>query len=243
MKSDVEWKYWGAADPLWSVAAWKGKQAGAATAWTATEFLRLGEQDFADIWRHWKHYGVVDGRCVEIGCGAGRMTKQLATRFRSVLAVDVSSGQLAKAKELLGSSVTNVEFRLVESPLVPAEDDSCAAMFSSHVFQHFSSPNGIVHYLKESHRVIRSGGSICFHLPVPGAHLTTRQSLTWLWLRNQYRKLKRALRMPRIMEYHRYKTKDVFDVLAQTGFAEAELRVFAMHSNGDYHSFFLARKP
>ena len=73
MRSDFEWKYWGVVDPLWSVAAWNGKDVGAASAWTPTEFLRLGELDFADVWQHWQHYGVTAGRCVEIGCGAGRI--------------------------------------------------------------------------------------------------------------------------------------------------------------------------
>ena len=70
MKSDQEWKYWGAADPLFAVAAWEGKQAGARNAWTPEEFLRLGGSDVADVAKHWKHFGLVEGSCVEIGCGA-----------------------------------------------------------------------------------------------------------------------------------------------------------------------------
>jgi len=53
----------------------------------------------------------------------------------------------------------------------------------------------------------------------------------------------RTLRLARIMEYHRYRIPVVLQMLAQVGFAGAELRLFAMRSNGDYHSFFLARKP
>ena len=243
MRSNFEWKYWGVVDPLWSVAAWNGKEVGTASAWTPTEFLRLGELDFADVWRHWQHYGVAAGRCVEIGCGAGRMTLQLARHFTSVLAIDVSPGQIAKAKAILGTPVERVEFHLVDDPILPAPDDSCDAMFSSHVFQHLPGAGAIMVYLRESFRVVRSGSSICFHLPVPGAHLNVRQSLWWLWLRNRYKKLKRTLRLPRIMEYHRYRIPVVFHMLALTGFVDAEVRVFAMRSNRDYHSFFLARKP
>ena len=108
---------------------------------------------------------------------------------------------------------------------------------------HLPGAGAIMAYLRESFRVVRPGSSVCFHLPVPGAHLSVRQSLWWLWLRNRYKKLKRTLRLPRIMEYHRYRIPAVFHMLALTGFVDAEVRVFAMRSNRDYHSFFLARKP
>src|SRR2546421_5284864 len=243
MKSDFEWKYWGAVDPFWSVAAWKGKEIGTSSAWTPAEFLRLGELDFADVWQQWRNYGVPTGTCVEIGCGAGRMTSQLLNHFASVLGIDVSTAQIAKAKEILGSAAARVEFRVVEDPTIPAADESCDAMFSSHVFQHLPDIAAIRAYLSESFRVVRPAGTICFHLPVPGAHLTAHQSLLWLWLRNCYKKVKRTLRVPRIMEYHRYRIPVMLKMLAEVGFVDAELRLFAMHSNGDYHSFFLARKP
>src|SRR2546430_10137557 len=90
LRSNAEWQWLGEHDPLWSVATWHGKEAGNATAWTAEAFLALGASDFADVRRHWDHYGRRQGRCVEIGCGAGRMTSQLCRTFSSVLALDVS---------------------------------------------------------------------------------------------------------------------------------------------------------
>lgn len=242
MRSDIEWKYWGRTDPLWAVATWRGKQADGPSRWDPGEFLQLGQSDFADVFRHWTHYGLVSGRCVEIGCGAGRMTSQLAGVFASVLALDVSPDQIEQARKLLGTAADKVEFRVVSEPKIPAPDASQDAMFSCHVFQHFSDARGIRAYLEDTRRVLRSGGTVCFHLPVPGAHRSS-QSFAWLWLRNLAKKGLRLLGARRLMEYHRYPVLTVLRMLQDLGYQEAELRLFAMHSNGDFHSFFFARKP
>ena len=242
MKSDQEWKHWGAVDPLFAVASWEGKQAGAPGAWTAAEFLQLGQSDLADVVKHWRHYGVVDGTCLEIGCGAGRMTHALLSIFQTVEAVDISPDQVATARRLLGEQLTRVRFHLVDRPAVPLPDQSCDAMFSTHVFQHFSDYDAIETYLKESFRVLRPGSTVCFHVPVPGAHLTASASplhRLGRWLKVA---IKRATGMRRVMEYHRYPADQILRTLAGTGFVGSELRIFPMRSNGDYHSFFFARK-
>ncbi len=242
MKTNAEWKYWGKHDPLWSVASQEGKQSTGPAPWTPAEFLAMGSSDFTDVRRHWEHYGFRPGRCVEIGCGAGRMTKQLTATFSSVLALDVSEDQIAHAKEILGAASATVDFRVVERPVIPARDESCDAMFSCHVLQHLPGPSVVTAYLRETHRVLRPGGSICFHLPVPGAHITSRQAELWYRTWNLYTKLRRQLGILRIAEYHRYRVRDVLLWLGAIGFRELELRVFAMSSNGDYHSYFFARK-
>ncbi len=242
MRSNAEWKYWGETDPFWSVAAWQGAEIGGARPWTAETFLALGESDFADILHHWRHYGIAPERCVEIGCGAGRMTSQLTKTFNQVLALDVSAAQIAKAKELLAEDATRVDFRIVEGTDIPAANGSCSAMFSSHVFQHLPSLAAVGAYLRETHRVMRKGGTICFHIPVAGAHQLFRRSRTWYRARNAYLTLKRLLGGRRFMEYHQYDAAEVLSLLGDVGFAEAELRVFPMTSNGDRHSFFLARR-
>ena len=67
----------GNAIPLFAVATWPGKERGGAAAWTDEEFYELGRSDWADFLKQWSHYGLNAGSCVEIGCGAGRITNQL----------------------------------------------------------------------------------------------------------------------------------------------------------------------
>src|SRR5262249_53895146 len=51
------------------------------------------------------------GTCIELGCGVGRITRWLAPLFEKVVALDVSPGHLALAKEYVGRHARNVEFR------------------------------------------------------------------------------------------------------------------------------------
>lgn len=243
MKSNREWQFWGATDPLWSVAAWPGRQIGGASPWRPEEFLALGASDFTDILRHWQHFGIQVGTCLEIGCGAGRMTAQLVEAFQWVEALDVSADQIHLARQLLGARSSRVTFHQVDSPVVPLPDASCAAMFSCHVFQHFPDFAGITRYLKETFRVLEPRGTICFHIPVPGAHRGASLSSPRLALHNMGVGIRRLLGGRRFMEYHHYPPPLVFRELESIGFCDAELRVFDMTSNGDAHSFFLARRP
>jgi ubiquinone/menaquinone biosynthesis C-methylase UbiE len=202
----------------------------------------LGEQDCRDIIRHWTHYGLDPGTCIEIGCGAGRMTGPLLDTFARVVAIDVSSEQLAAAQRMLGERAARVRFCTVDRPEIPVPDSSCQAMFSTHVFQHFSTFAGVTAYLRATHRALAPGASICFHMPVPGAHRATFPSALRLWLHNAKARLGRMFGRPTTMEYHRASANGLFAALEQAGFIDLELRVFPMMSNGDAHSFFFGRK-
>lgn len=242
MRSNKEWRSWGKTDPLWAVAAWPGREIGGATPWTPEGFLKLGASDFKDVLGHWDHFGRERGTCVEIGCGAGRITAQLAAAFDSVIALDVSPEQIKLAGQLLGSQADKVEFHIVDQPVIPAADGSCAAMFSSHVFQHFSDFGDVVRYWQETYRVLVPGGTICFHLPVLGAHRNPAVSWLRLALHNAAATVRRTLGQLGIMEYHRYSPLVVLRTLDSIGFRDAQLRIFDMASNGDAHSFFFARR-
>jgi len=243
VKSDREWQHWGSTDPFWAVSSWEGKRRSDPTPWTAEELRALGESDFGDVLGHWSHYGLRTERCVEIGCGAGRMTYPLAACFRSVVALDVSRDQLMTARHLVGERIGRVLLCLVDRPVVPLGDGSCTAMFSTHVFQHFSNYDGIERYLMETFRVLASGGTVCFHTPVPGAHKSVERPAPWMAIRNLKVSVQRAIGLYSVMEFHRYQPSRILGTLERIGFRDRELRIFAMSSNGDLHSFFFARKP
>src|SRR5712691_9314271 len=94
-------------------------------------------------------------RCVEIGCGTGRITRQLASCFRHVTALDVSPGQLETARRLLENVVHNVEFTLVSTPHLPVDDGMCDGVFSCEVFQHPDPAVPLLRdYISEAYRVL-----------------------------------------------------------------------------------------
>src|SRR5712692_11667954 len=90
MKSNVEWKAFGDLDPLWSAASWEQRSKQGANPWTEEEFYRCGEVGWEECLPHWQTYGIDPRACVEVGCGPGRITKQLASFFRHVHGIDVS---------------------------------------------------------------------------------------------------------------------------------------------------------
>lgn len=244
MRSTEEWRFWGRHDPMWAVATWKGRERDAVNPWTIEDFRAAGRSDCADIMRHWDHYGRLDrGICIEIGCGSGRLTSALLDHFDRVFGVDVSADQVELAKQVIGHSVSRVEFSLVENPSILAAPGSCSAMVSTHVFQHLSDYAGIDTYLRETFRALAPGASICFQTPVPGAEkgdVPSRRYRAFDFVRTH---VSRAIGRYRFMEYNRYPANRIIGTLTDIGYADVELRIFRLRSTNFRQSFFFARKP
>jgi ubiquinone/menaquinone biosynthesis C-methylase UbiE len=164
MKSNIEWKKWGERDPLYAVSTWQGKERGSPNAWTDADFYELGRSDWTDFLRHWQQYGLKPAHCLEIGCGAGRITNQLAQHFRQVTALDVSQHQLDYARNHIPAS--NVTFTISDGTRLPIGDQVCEAVFSAHVFQHFESHHDAYSVFREIHRALVEGGTLMIHLPL-----------------------------------------------------------------------------
>lgn len=164
MKSNTEWKLWGKTDPLWGVASWPGRERSGKNPWTDREFYALGSdwQDFRQAWR--RSTGYRPGTLLEIGCGAGRITAELANEFEQVIATDVSADILDYARERIRA--VNIRWQITEGDTIPAAADSVDAVFSCHVFQHFPDNSAQLDTFKEIWRVLRNDGSFLIHLPV-----------------------------------------------------------------------------
>src|ERR1051325_326677 len=96
--SNLEWQSWGKHDPLHGVATWPGKGKDGPAPWTDEDFYDLGRRDWDGYHSRWQQYGINYATCVEIGCGAGRITCQLVRDFQMVHALDVSSDMIAYAR-------------------------------------------------------------------------------------------------------------------------------------------------
>ena len=109
------------------------------------------------------------GTCVEIGCGAGRMTAVLAERYERVVAVDVSPAMLERARAAV--TAPNVEFALGLRGVADASADA-AVCFG--VVQHLPRPQVVASLLVEAARVLRPGGEALVQLPVLHGDLRSR---------------------------------------------------------------------
>lgn len=245
LKSNTEWKKWGKEDPLLAVASWANKQKDGAAPWTDEEFYALGLSDWHDFWRHWQQYGVNTESCLEVGCGAGRITKQLGQTFRQVKAVDVSEDMIRRAEKAVGA---NVEFTVIDGIHLPQPDSSIKAVFSTHVLQHLDAVEFGYAYFREFYRVLDSDGTLMVHLPlysIPGGPL---ESLLVGSVRSTFRKMgdmRAAIKRRagvKIMRGTRYPMNGLYAFLSGLGFKEIEFRIFPTRSNGDLHPFVFASK-
>ena len=102
-------------------------------------------------------------RVVEIGCGVGRITRELARRAGSVRAIDVSPLMLELAREA-NPSLTNVEWLVGDGRTLPVDDASADVCQSDVVFQHLPSPELTYGYVSEIGRVLVPGGWAAFQV-------------------------------------------------------------------------------
>jgi SAM-dependent methyltransferase len=105
------------------------------------------------------------GVCIEVGCGPGRMTAQLADRFDRVLALDVSPAMIERARATV--TAENVEFRAVSGEgLDGVVSESADALVCYLVLQHLPRRSFVERYLHEFARVLKPAGEAFVQLPV-----------------------------------------------------------------------------
>jgi len=138
--------------------------------WTDEEFFRSGEQTVAeeiltDMINICQGKDPGDMRVLEIGCGAGRVTRALAKLFGEVHGVDVSGEMVALAREALHDCPNAFVYQnngMDLSVLPPGLIFDFA--FSSIVFQHIPSREIIENYVREVNRVLRPGALFKFQV-------------------------------------------------------------------------------
>jgi SAM-dependent methyltransferase len=95
---------------------------------------------------------------LEIGCGIGRITRELAQRADTVIALDVSDEMLARAQQL-NPQLRNVRWLLGDGTTLSAVDgasiDACVSVV---VLQHVPDPEITLGYVREVGRVLVPGG-------------------------------------------------------------------------------------
>jgi len=161
-KSNVEWRKWAQDDPLYGIATRSERHRNGKRPWTLPEFYEYGALNWSEYYPHWCRYGVNPKSCLEIGCGAGRITRQLVRCFGSVYGIDISSDMLRIAQD----NVTGAKFLLSGGMGIPLPDASVSAVFSSEVFRHFDRRDIALSYFREIHRVLFPQGTFMVQLPI-----------------------------------------------------------------------------
>jgi SAM-dependent methyltransferase len=251
LASNQEWNAWGQIDPLYGVATIPDRAKTGAKPWTDDAFYELGAIDWNFFRAKWEQYGVERGVCVEIGCGAGRMSVHLARYFQTVHGIDISPGMIEYARR---KAPANVLFHVTGGIEIPLPDRSADAVFSTHVLQHLSSSAAAAAYFKEMGRVLRPDGTIMLHVPIiawPWGKLLGLHKLvhkTKLLLDGGHAQLHRwAFRLGLTgtppMQVTWYEISWLYEVLQACGMRDIEVRVLLGGSKmALQHPFIFARK-
>ena len=145
-------------DAFYYIASWREN-------WDVGSFLASGEEDYQRL------VAPVLSRCqfspegkamVELGCGAGRMTRSFARRFERVYAFDVSTGMLSRAQSLLRESDNIVWIQGNGSDLSGLANGSVDFVFSYLVLQHLPTERLVRRYVAEMLRVLKDDGVFLF---------------------------------------------------------------------------------
>jgi SAM-dependent methyltransferase len=151
--------------------------------WSDDEFFRSGEASAeGDILNDTDN--VFQGkdpkqmRVLEIGCGAGRVTRALGRIFGEVHGVDVSGEMVQQARSAVADMphVHVYQNNGCDLAVIPPLEFDFAYSFI--VFQHVPSREIIENYVREVHRLLRPGA--LFKFQVQGYPLTSSPDQTWL---------------------------------------------------------------
>lgn len=202
----AEWVKLGESEPYWSVLT-NPKFTNDQFEQNREEFFTTGARTLDLIRASLARNRIVlpeGGVCVELGCGVGRVSVQLAGLFKSVHGYDISPGNLALARQA-GAEFgrTNIEYHLIERMKQYEEIEAFDFFFSVIVFQH--NPPPVQKYMLE--RIVdkaRPGALLYFQVPVYSASY-------------RFDAKKYLASKPTAIEMHVLPQSDVFDVLQAGG--------------------------
>jgi SAM-dependent methyltransferase len=153
--------------------------------WTDQDFFESGERTVSeevltDMINICQGREPGEMKVLEIGCGAGRVTRALSKIFGEVHGVDVSGEMVRQAQSALQDRPNAHVYQNDGSTLsVLPEGLVFDFAFSTIVFQHIPSRDVIENYVREVHGRLRPGA--LFKFQVQGdSSLTTKPDDTWL---------------------------------------------------------------
>lgn len=134
--------------------------------WNIDEFYATGENEISSVLRKCHELGIPPNceRALDFGCGVGRLTRSLASRFSHCVGIDVSGEMVLRAREL-NKHLSNCEFVVNLSDKIPFPSQSFDFVCSIIVLQHMQTMQQIECWIREFIRVLRDGGVVVFQLP------------------------------------------------------------------------------
>jgi SAM-dependent methyltransferase len=161
------WQRLGTDAPFWSVLTspdFLGEPSEAAV----ERFFQTSESELVHLVASLNRVGLSlggRGRCLEYGCGLGRMTRRLQPFFEHIIAADISQPHLERARSLPGDcGAPKIDWRHLRVPADIARLPAVDFIYSMIVLQH-NPPPLIDLILSTFARILEPGGIAVFQVP------------------------------------------------------------------------------
>ncbi len=162
------WDALGAEDPLWAVLTDDRYRGGK---WDEDAFFATGEEEIGavvcDLDRLKKP--IRRARCLDFGCGVGRLSRALAAHFETCDGVDIAPSMIAAARRL-DRSGGRATFHVNDKPdLALFPSGTFDFVYCNIVLQHMPKDAARA-YIAEFLRVLAPGGVAMFEIPSENIH-------------------------------------------------------------------------
>lgn len=158
-----EWDDLARRDAMWAICSIPHLRG----SWSPGAFFESGEAEVAGILAGLEEHGLspASARALDFGCGLGRLTRALASRFDAAVGVDISPEMVAEARRL-NADLPGLRFEVNERPdLSLLGEERFDFVLSLIALQHAASHQAIRGYLAELVRVTAPEGILVLQLP------------------------------------------------------------------------------
>jgi SAM-dependent methyltransferase len=178
-----------------------------------------------------------DLRCLDLGCGVGRLTSALADHFGKVVGLDIAPAFIEEARR--HNTAANVRFVVGDgTTLAAAGDGRFDTVFCYEVFHHV--PLGVLaSYAREAHARLSPGGQFVFECNV----------MPHTWRSRLAARLRQSLHLVGVRRWRGWPTDPEFARVAHSvpditgAIVAAGLRVHRVNTENPAQGWFVAEKP
>src|SRR5215472_8718082 len=157
------WDDFGRIDPLWAILT---DPARSGQRWTCEEFYRTGEHAIAELIEQIDRARIPlrRERCLDFGCGVGRLTQALCTYFAECHGVDIAPSMIDLARKL-NRFADRCHYHVNASDDLGLFPDAHFDLVTSFIVLQHMRPEYGKRYLREFVRVLAPGGVAVFQVP------------------------------------------------------------------------------